>query len=276
MRVKLILWLLLFVLCLPSTGQIELTKRIALLDVIDKDNTFAKGVKMLINSKLSFAITNIPGYECLERIDISSIMNEQEFQRTGLVDDSHIKQLGEMTSADYILVTEIAKLDEQQMIITSKILDVESAQMKNAADVLTTTNVDEMEKNCMELAKKLFKWTPPIEELKKEIKDDDIFIIAEMSPSFPGGEYKLLDWLNKNLIYPISAIEKGIQGNVVVQFVVEKNGMVTNPTILKGVSPELDAEALRVISSMPIWIPGRQSGRPVRVKYVIPITFRLQ
>lgn len=80
----------------------------------------------------------------------------------------------------------------------------------------------------------------------------------------------------KNLIYPISATEKGIQGNVVVQFVVEKNGMVTNPTILKGVSPELDAEALRVISSMPRWIPGRQGGRPVRVKYVIPITFRLQ
>ena len=81
---------------------------------------------MLISSKLSFAITNIPGYEGYDRVDITSIINEHEFQRAGLVNDSQIKRLGEMTGADYILVTEVAKLDEQQIIITAKILNVEA------------------------------------------------------------------------------------------------------------------------------------------------------
>ena len=126
MKRILILCLFLMMSHIPSYGQLDSLKRVAVLEVIDKDNAFTKGVKMLISSKLSFAITNIPGYEGYDRVDITSIINEHEFQRAGLVNDSQIKRLGEMTGADYILVTEVAKLDEQQIIITAKILNVEA------------------------------------------------------------------------------------------------------------------------------------------------------
>jgi protein TonB len=86
----------------------------------------------------------------------------------------------------------------------------------------------------------------------------------------------LMSWLSQNIKYPVIAAENGVEGRVIVQFVVEKDGSITDVKIAKSVDPSLDKEATRVVSSMPHWIAGRQNGNPVRVKYTVPVTFKLQ
>ena len=110
-------------------------------------------------------------------------------------------------------------------------------------------------------------------KVEKEVK---AFDVVEQMPQFPGGPAALMQFLSQNVKYPVEAHKAGVQGRVIANFVVEKDGSITEAKIVKSVSPELDAEALRVIGSMPNWMPGRQNGEPVRVKYTVPITFKLQ
>ena len=110
---------------------------------------------------------------------------------------------------------------------------------------------------------------------KQEEVENKVFTTVEQMPSFPGGDAALMDWLRKNVRYPAVAEENGIQGRVVVSFVVERNGSITDVQVVKSVDPSLDKEASRVVKSMPNWIPGKQNGSAVRVKYNVPVTFRL-
>lgn len=120
--------------------------------------------------------------------------------------------------------------------------------------------------------------TPAQDEAQAEgsVVQGDVFDVVEKMPEFPGGQQELMNFLMKNVKYPKEATDKGTQGRVVVQFVVNKDGSVVEPTVVKSVSPELDQEALRVVKMMPRWKPGRQNGEDVRVKYNIPVVFRLQ
>jgi TonB family protein len=102
------------------------------------------------------------------------------------------------------------------------------------------------------------------------------FDVVEQMPQFPGGPAALMQFLAQSIRYPVEAQKTGAQGRVIVSFVVETDGSITEAKAVKSVSPELDAEAVRVINSMPNWTPGRQNGEAVRVKYVVPVTFRLQ
>ena len=112
---------------------------------------------------------------------------------------------------------------------------------------------------------------------ESEVKPSDVtFQVVEEMPEFPGGMQECMMFLAKNVKYPVAAQEAKIEGRVIVQFVVKKDGTIADPIIMRGVSPELDAEALRVVSLMPNWKPGRQRGKAVNVKYTIPIMFRLQ
>jgi TonB family protein len=106
--------------------------------------------------------------------------------------------------------------------------------------------------------------------------DEQIFFIVEEMPEFPGGEQALRKFIANNIEYPVSAQENGIQGKVYVTFVVDKNGDVANARIARGVDPSLDQEALRVVNSLPKWIPGKQRGQNVNVSYTVPINFALQ
>ena len=110
----------------------------------------------------------------------------------------------------------------------------------------------------------------------EEVKEEKIFDVVEQMPDFPGGMSALMQYLSKNIKYPVVAEENGIQGRVIVTFVVEKNGSITDVQVVKSVDPSLDKEAVRVVKSMPHWIPGKQNGSAVRVKYTLPVTFRLQ
>lgn len=106
--------------------------------------------------------------------------------------------------------------------------------------------------------------------------DDEIFAVVEEMPSFPGGDAALMSYISKNIKYPSIATENGIQGRVICTFVINRDGKVTNAEVIRSVDPSLDKEALRVINNMPAWKPGKQRGKPVRVKYTLPIVFRLQ
>ena len=102
------------------------------------------------------------------------------------------------------------------------------------------------------------------------------FAIVEEQPVFPGGESALLAFIRKNTRYPPEALEAGVSGKVYIGFVIDKEGKVTNVKLLRGVSTALDNEAIRVVKSLPDWLPGRQSGKPVRVSFQVPVSFILQ
>lgn len=114
-----------------------------------------------------------------------------------------------------------------------------------------------------------------VSDTGKEEKQEEIINFPEVMPEFPGGTDALMSFLTKNIRYPEDAREMGIQGKVICKFVVEPNGEVTNISILRGVHPSCDQEAIRVLKKMPVWKPGMQYGRKVRVYYNLPIVFRL-
>ena len=114
------------------------------------------------------------------------------------------------------------------------------------------------------------------EPVKPKEEENKVFDVVEQMPSYPGGMGALMQYLSSHIKYPAIAEENGIQGRVICTFVVERDGSITDVRIAKSVDPSLDKEAMRVVSSMPRWIPGKQNGSAVRVKYTLPVTFRLQ
>lgn len=117
----------------------------------------------------------------------------------------------------------------------------------------------------------------PVAVEEEEPEEQTIFEVVEQMPEFPnGGMAGLMQYLSKNIKYPTIAQENGTQGRVTVQFVVNRDGSIVDAKVLRGVDPYLDKEAIRVISSMPKWKPGMQLGKAVRVKYTVPVMFRLQ
>lgn len=114
--------------------------------------------------------------------------------------------------------------------------------------------------------------------IKEDIEEnsDEIFQVVEENPVFPGGEKALISWITKNINYPVIAAENGIQGKVYVNFVVNKDGGISNATIARGVDSSIDKEALRVVNKLPKWKPGKQRGKAVRVSFTVPINFQLQ
>jgi protein TonB len=118
---------------------------------------------------------------------------------------------------------------------------------------------------------------PPVEAPVEEEEEEVIFMVVESMPEFPGGQQALFKYLAENVKYPVIAQENGIQGRVICQFVVNKDGSIVDVVAVRSSGePSLDKEAIRVIKSMPKWKPGKQRGKPVRVKYTVPVNFRLQ
>ena len=116
---------------------------------------------------------------------------------------------------------------------------------------------------------------PPPPAPKPEVSTK-VFDVVEEMPSFPGGNGALMSYLNGNTKYPVVAQENGVQGKVIISFVVERDGSISDVKVARSVDPSLDREAQRVVKSMPKWTPGKQNGQTVRVKYTVPVVFRLQ
>ena len=117
----------------------------------------------------------------------------------------------------------------------------------------------------------------PVEAPVEEEEEEVIFVIVEQNAEFPGGQKALMKYLAENIKYPVIAQESGLQGRVICQFVVNKDGSIVDVEVVRsGGDPSLDKEAIRVIKTMPKWKPGKQRGKAVRVKYTVPVNFKLQ
>lgn len=148
-----------------------------------------------------------------------------------------------------------------------------------------------LDKEAIRVLRTMPRWTPGMEKGKAvavkytvpvtfrlqkhdETPEATLSVVSEM-PEYPGGSSELLKFLAQNIHYPQEAQEKGVQGRVICSFVIDKEGNVVDPKIVRGISPLLDSEALRVVGMLPRWTPGRNEGKVVRVLYTVPITFRL-
>lgn len=146
----------------------------------------------------------------------------------------------------------------------------ELKETKTAIGAFDVKGNDDADGTVLKAVEKIAEPEPP----KHEEEQDKIFEVVEQQPQFPGGSVN--GWLADHIKYPVVAAENGISGRVVVQFVVERDGSVSQVRVVRGVDPSLDKEAQRVISSMPKWIPGKQNGQAVRSRFTVPVTFRLQ
>lgn len=152
----------------------------------------------------------------------------------------------------------------EQLTVVEDDVEIEEVEVQSVEDD-NNTEVQVMDLNAD---------SGPSEE--EEADANQIFTVVEQNPEFPGGEAALMQFIKKTLKYPPFAAENGIQGRVTLSFTVEKDGSIGNIEVMRSPADELSKEAIRVVSAMPKWKPGKQRGKPVRVKYVLPITFRLQ
>ncbi|MBP5257618.1 MAG: energy transducer TonB [Prevotella sp.] len=105
-------------------------------------------------------------------------------------------------------------------------------------------------------------------------KTSKVYDVVEQMPSFPGGQQAMMKFMKNNIRYPEALKKNKVQGMVLVQFVVDQTGRITNPVVKRSIEPSLDAEALRVVRAMPKWNPGKQNGKPVKVRYTLPVSFK--
>lgn len=167
-------------------------------------------------------------------------------------------------------ITELVIVDEVDKDKEVKVVDITDTRQVGAENV---EGIEDATKEAVKV--EVLPEAPPKPVEKKD--DGPVSIaVVEQKPSFPGGDAAMYQWLNSQIVYPAAASEEGISGKVTVQFIVEKDGRVSNVHVVRGKHPALDAEAKRVVSKMPKWTPGRNNGQPVRVTYNLPVTFRLQ
>ncbi len=191
-----------------------------------------------------------------------------EWKSTEKVDNS----LGELK--DVVAEEEIIPVTRQE-----EVKPPEPAPQPQITEVLTIVENDVEIENEMEFTSEADQNTQvAVVEVKEEEEQEEaqVFLIVEEMPEFPGGDVELRKYIATNVKYPEIAKENGISGRVYIQFVINSKGMVTDVKVARGVDPVLDAEAIRVVQSMPAWKPGKQRGKPVKVSYTVPINFTLQ
>ena len=183
--------------------------------------------------------------EKIEQV-VEKVKSSIKFTAPVIKKDDEVRPEDEMKSQDEIMNSKVA------VGFANVVGNDESGEVLKAKEVLVT------------------------EPVKPKEEENKVFDVVEQMPSFPGGMAALMAYLQKSIKYPPVAEENGIQGRVICTFVVERDGSVTDVRVAKSVDPSLDKEAVRVVSAMPKWIPGKQNGQSVRVKYTLPVTFRLQ
>lgn len=204
-------------------------------------------------------------------METSNLKNKApEVKRAEPIRQENVEKVVEKVRSSIKFVAPIIKKDDEVN---------PDEQMKTQEEIMSSkvavgfANVIGNDESADVLRSKTLLVSEPVKPKEEETK---IFTVVEQMPSFPGGTGALMQYLSKNIKYPPVAEEMGIQGRVICTFVVERDGSVSDIRIAKSVDPSLDKEAMRVVSAMPKWIPGRQNGQMVRVKYTLPVTFRLQ
>ena len=163
-------------------------------------------------------------------------------------------------------------IKKDQLVNEEEVIKLDEIENSNKAiGAFTVEGNDEVGGEVLKVKEEIAQPEPP-----KHEEDNKVFEVVEQMPSFPGGYAALMQWLGSNMKYPTIAAENNVQGRVIVQCVVEKDGSITDVHVAKSVDPSLDKEASRVVKAMPKWIPGKQNSSPVRVRFTVPVTFKLQ
>ena len=184
-----------------------------------------------------------------------------------------IKNVGYLTARFFIYNDQLTLLSLSLYRYDNYIYENQSVAAKNFRQKATDRRKIEVEK---EFKKIQIDIGNEIIDIEKGVEEKgEIYSGVEIQPYFPGGDAELMKFIRDNLRYPTIAAENGVEGRVTVRFVVAKNGEITNVEVLRGLDPSCDKEAIRVVKSMPKWIPGKQNGAAVNVYYTLPITFRL-
>ena len=206
-------------------------------------------------------------------VNFDELPEEEEIEEPEVIDiPEPEEQIKKEDVANEQQVTKIDIVEDDKFDDKKEVKDMSEVQANEAQfgskDVTEGTN---------DLNKEQVKEKVIVEEVKApEPKVEQIFTAVEQKPAFPGGEAALMKWLSSNIVYPVMAQEEGAQGRVVVQFVVEKDGRIGQVKVVRGRHPELDKEAVRVVKSLPKFIPGKNNGQTVRCWFTLPVNFKLQ
>ena len=195
---------------------------------------------------------------------------EAKVERKQLVKQEQVQKVVEKVKSSVKFTAPVIKKDDE--VKPEDELKSQDEIMKSSAAIGSFDVVGNDESGEVLKAKEVIAQEP----VKPKEEENKVFDVVEQMPSYPGGMGALMQYLSNNIKYPVIAEENGIQGRVICTFVVERDGSITDVRVAKSVDPSLDKEACRVIKSMPHWIPGKQNGSAVRVKYTLPVTFRLQ
>lgn len=217
---------------------------LAIVLIVDPDNLFHEGEKSTdaaTNEQPTMTLTDVAASE-IENIDNSDAATDVMLEESAESEEDGREEKVTRTS-DADTKTEKKNADIPDFAVAAKSLEGHDSETRES-----------------KLAK----------------PDDKVYDVVEQMPSFPGGPAALLQYLNNNIRYPKVAEANGIQGRATVQFVVEKDGSISGVRTMKSAEPSLDHEAERIVRSMPKWNPGKSNGSPVRVKYFVPVVFRLQ
>lgn len=241
----------------------------------------AKDVIEAVEENLASNSTTPEMEVATEAIPVETPISQQDKDKLVTYKGKVVDKDGKSVEGAELLIDGSHKLPQNQSFVTDKngnfsFMAFENAHIgviwnKNDKYMLKGIRYDQKERTNLKIVMDDQWQNPPSND-----PNNPVFEVVEIMPEFPdGGMSGLMQFLSKNIQYPINAQKNHTQGRVTVQFVVNKDGSISEPKIIRGVDPDLDGEAIRVISLMPKWKPGMQKGQPVRVKYTVPVMFRL-
>lgn len=220
--------------------------------------------------KMAEANKKVENTQAVELAKLNTEKKEAKVEKKEIIKQEPEKVVEQVKSSVKFTAPIIKKDSEVKEEDEIKLDEVQKSD--KAVGAFTVEGNDEVGGAVLKAKEEIAAPEPP----KHVVEETKIFTVVEQMPMYPGGDAALMGYLRDNIHYPTVAAENGVQGRVVVGFVVERDGSITDVNILRGVDPSLDREAMRVVKSMPRWNPGKQNGSAVRVKYQVPVSFRLQ
>lgn len=220
--------------------------------------------------KMAEANKKVENTQAVELAKLNTEKKEAKVEKKEIIKQEPEKVVEQVKSSVKFTAPIIKKDSEVKEEDEIKLDEVQKSD--KAVGAFTVEGNDEVGGAVLKAKEEIAAPEPP----KHVVEETKIFTVVEQMPMYPGGNAALMGYLRDNIKYPTVAAENGVQGRVVVGFVVERDGSITDVNILRGVDPSLDREAMRVVKSMPRWNPGKQNGSAVRVKYQVPVSFRLQ
>lgn len=220
--------------------------------------------------KMAEANKKVENTQAVELAKLNTEKKEAKVEKKEIIKQEPEKVVEQVKSSVKFTAPIIKKDSEVKEEDEIKLDEVQKSD--KAVGALTVEGNDEVGGAVLKAKEDIAAPEPP----KHVVEETKIFTVVEQMPMYPGGDGALMGYLRDNIHYPTVAAENGVQGRVVVGFVVERDGSITDVKILRGVDPSLDREAMRVVKNMPKWTPGKQNGSAVRVKYQVPVSFRLQ